>query len=448
MKALPLALLSMAASIPSQHVQSVPGAQPPAGAELLVYDASRDRTVAFIGTSSASQTSSTWEHDGFSWSQVVTANAPSDRYDYAMAYDGQRVLLYGGQATNGGVLSDLWAFDGTDWTLLTSGAGPGARRSAAMAYDPARGRTVLFGGVQPPSFPNDTWEWDGASWTLVHTSGPGPRVWHRMVYDEARQRCVMGGGAFNPVVYVDTWEWDGSSWVQTVANGFPYGTMPMLVFDRSTQHTLAIGGVESLLGVPRNEIWAYDPVNSTWNLRTTTPAFESFTCAAYDSARERTLILTSDPLSGGAADFYYWDQGSGAATFTAFGQGCSGGQPPSLAAAPGSAPTIGTTFTVEVNNTGAAILAALAVGWSRTQWNGTPLPASLAPAGFHGCSLLVSAETVVSMTLQAGVASASWPIPNNTSLKGAVFFEQALLLDPTAVNGLGVATNGAIGVVQ
>jgi hypothetical protein len=36
-----------------------------------------------------------------------------------------------------------------------------------MAYDPARSRIVVFGGYDGRNNLNDTWEFDGASWSRV-----------------------------------------------------------------------------------------------------------------------------------------------------------------------------------------------------------------------------------------------------------------------------------------
>jgi len=52
------------------------------------------------------------------------------------------------------------------------------------------------------------------------------------------------------------------------------------------------------------------------------------------------------------------------------------------------------------------------------------------------------------MALQATAATVTWQIPNQPSLKGATFFEQAVLLDFAAPKGLGATSRGAMGVLQ
>src|SRR5262245_14379630 len=71
------------------------------------------------------------------------------------------------------------------------------RSAGALCWDAARQRVVMFGGfgvATPPRY-DETWEWDGALWTLRNpaTKPPGRRD-HQIVYDSARQRIVMWGG--------------------------------------------------------------------------------------------------------------------------------------------------------------------------------------------------------------------------------------------------------------
>src|SRR5262245_35549670 len=76
------------------------------------------------------------------------------------------------------------------WKNLTPNPMP-PRAGHAMAYDSARDRVVLFGGTttQPTS---DTWEWDGATWTLLAPPHvPPARTGAAMVFDSARSPIVL-----------------------------------------------------------------------------------------------------------------------------------------------------------------------------------------------------------------------------------------------------------------
>ena len=87
-----------------------------------------------------------------------------------MAYDPatSQVLLFGG--SNGSNLNDTWAWNGTTWTEVAT-TGPSARDNAQMAYDPATGQVIMYGGYSGGAL-GDTWAWNGTTWTEVATSGP------------------------------------------------------------------------------------------------------------------------------------------------------------------------------------------------------------------------------------------------------------------------------------
>lgn len=90
---------------------------------------------------------------------------------------------------------------------------PPARSQASMAYDAAQRNTVLFGGQYGGGYLDDTWTWDGNSWSLQSPRlRPPARQDATMVYDAARQQVVLFGGAGTGRRLDDTWVWDGSNW--------------------------------------------------------------------------------------------------------------------------------------------------------------------------------------------------------------------------------------------
>src|SRR5262249_22469286 len=89
-----------------------------------------------------------------------------------------------------------------------------------MSYDLARQRTVMFGGNGPTGLTDQTWEWDGATWTLVTpTQLPPGRYYHAMAYDDESQRIVTFGGQGIGV----TWLYGGArdAPVSTLGPGCP-----------------------------------------------------------------------------------------------------------------------------------------------------------------------------------------------------------------------------------
>jgi hypothetical protein len=73
-------------------------------------------------------------------------------------------VLFGGNVTSGDVLADTWEWDGTTWRDATPpGTKPGPRRFHSLAFDSARGRMVLYGGLDPSDRSlADTWELDAS----------------------------------------------------------------------------------------------------------------------------------------------------------------------------------------------------------------------------------------------------------------------------------------------
>jgi hypothetical protein len=137
-----------------------------------------------------------------------------------------------------------------------------------------------------------------------------------------------------------------------------------------------------------------------------------------------------------------WQDASPTATYEPFGAGCQGALGiPTLAAAPGSRPALGSTFTAVAGNLPFGI-AVLDVGLSNTQTGSVPLPLPLGVIGMPGCSLLV--DPLVSFVLVGPGTSATWAfvVPNQQSLFAVQFFSQAFSLDPSA-NAFGfAASNG------
>ncbi|MBL9016286.1 MAG: hypothetical protein JNL83_19010, partial [Myxococcales bacterium] len=163
------------------------------------------------------------------WTSVDLA-PPSPRQGAAIAYDARRgvAVMFGGiedDTPSPNVYGETWLWDGLGWLNASPTTSPSSRAWAAMAYDAARDRVVLFGGVAGlvtgESVVAETWEWDGARWSLrPAASSPSARAHHAMVYDAKRERVVLfGGGAAGELA--DTWEWDGTTWTQIMGAAPP-----------------------------------------------------------------------------------------------------------------------------------------------------------------------------------------------------------------------------------
>jgi hypothetical protein len=165
-----------------------------------------------------------------------------------------------------------------------------------MVYDSVREVIVMFGGRNIVPF-DDTWEFDGTSWSLVTTANSPPaRFWHSMVFDSNRQRIVLfGGGDPDNAIYLnDTWEYDGTDWQQiTTSHSPPQMLVRTMAFDSGRNRTVLVGG--SGPGGRYNDTWEYD--GSDWKLVTTPvspPAPDVLAAMAYDTGRGRTVLTFED----------------------------------------------------------------------------------------------------------------------------------------------------------
>jgi N-acetylneuraminic acid mutarotase len=159
----------------------------------------------------------TWRWDGTAWRRLAPAVGPSARAGHAMARLGNVIILFGGYGEQG-ALDDTWRWDGTTWTELHASARPTARGGHAMVT--VGDKIMLFGGAAVANLvearfhgaQNDTWEWDGATWTQASPSlSPSPRGGHAMATVEGVVVAFGGDGGAGPLG--DTWQWDGASWM-------------------------------------------------------------------------------------------------------------------------------------------------------------------------------------------------------------------------------------------
>lgn len=172
-----------------------------------------------------------------------------------MVHDEHRrkmVLYGGGYGVLGNKRGDTWEFDGAQWTLVAN-TGPAPRELHAMAYDNNRRVAVLFGGLTSSGRQGDTWEWDGSSWTQVADSGPSPRSGHAMIYDKVRGVTVLYGG-YDGATRSDTWEWNGEQWTQVSEDAPPARRYHAMVFDSVRNAAVLFGGraADSL-----DDMWTY-----------------------------------------------------------------------------------------------------------------------------------------------------------------------------------------------
>jgi hypothetical protein len=188
----------------------------------FAYDRQHKTLVLLGGKSFNGYLQDTWTWDGHAWTQQHPATSPGPILGASMAYDDATglVVLFGGSPIFGSATNDTWTWDGSTWTQMHPSIAPPPRRDATLVYDAAIGQLILFGGygTDTKSPLNDTWTWDGQTWTQQHpATSPSARLNASMAYDAAMRTVVLFGGddmgAPIPLL-TDTWTWDGTKWTQ------------------------------------------------------------------------------------------------------------------------------------------------------------------------------------------------------------------------------------------
>jgi hypothetical protein len=220
----------------------------------------------------------------YDWTPEASTG-PSDRARFGMCFDSIRnvMVLHGG--TNGvDTSNETWEYDGTSWSMVST-AGP-PRRQFSMAFDAGRGVVVLFGGNDGPgAYFRDTWEWDGTTWVQSCSScAPSQRHGHSMVYDAARGGVLLFGG-YAPGMLNDTWKWNGSSWTPVATTSPPSPrSWTAAAFDPVRDRFVFFGGNPS----PTNCSF----LDETWelNLNTSPAAWTPLALQARPAGRLHTAM--------------------------------------------------------------------------------------------------------------------------------------------------------------
>jgi len=273
----------------------------------MVYDAVRQEVLLFGGFDDNGYNQETWSYDGVDWTQKAPIVYPSARRDHAMTFDSARgvVVLFGGIDGNF-AMSDTWEWNGTQWAQMTTFTGPAGLVDHPMAFDDLRNVTVLVGG-------DETWEWNGTQWTLRSQPmvSPGTNFFPALDYDIVRQRTVLFGGlqtGLSPVGSNETWEWDGTTWTQRTPVDSPQGRYHHpLAYDSPRGMSVLYGGFSGINGLLR-DTWEWDGTN--WLLRSavSAPGYRANHGLAFDSLRNVTVMFggfDGNPFPNGQT--WEWD---------------------------------------------------------------------------------------------------------------------------------------------
>ena len=257
------------------------GSPPARGYAVMAYDAATSQLILFGGR--YPEAGDTWDWNGSTWTRLSPATSPPARDSATMAYDAQssRLVLFGGDDGTH-VRNDTWVWNGTTWTQVddspvgcvdTCAGSPPARQLASMASAPgAGGGVVLFGGETGNNVStnlDDTWVWNGTTWTQVDASpagctdscadSPSPRQAAAMASGTVQgvaTVALFGGLDANAHELGDTWAWSPTGgWTQADPGSSPSARdTPALSYDARTAQLVLFGGESSGL---LDDTWTY-----------------------------------------------------------------------------------------------------------------------------------------------------------------------------------------------
>jgi N-acetylneuraminic acid mutarotase len=196
------------------------------------------------------------------------------------------LVVFGG--TNGGTrMNDTWTFDGTSWTELAAATPPSPRSSPGMTA--LGNKIVLFGGYDGNNYLNDTWTFDGTSWTKVSVPAP-PRARSYPGMVTLGNKVLLFGGYSEdpglgsntaPATYLnDTYLFDGNLWTPVL--------VPLPPPARGGASMVTLGNKVLLFG-------GYDGTNDlsdTWTFDGTSWTSSGATFGAPPSGRAAAILQT------------------------------------------------------------------------------------------------------------------------------------------------------------
>ena len=448
---LALAATAWSALLPAQWGPLTTSTAPaPRSLPLLAYDSIGARTLLFGGNG----TNEFWSLAGGVWTQLAPAVLPPARQRANLATDpaSGQIVLYGGIGSGQFALDDTWLWDGTTWQLQTPANTPGGFARHGMAYDLTRQTFVLFGGRNNLWIPNQassqTWELAAGNWILAApTLSPSGRIDAAMAHHPGLNAVLLFGGQdATGAANDDTWSFDGTTWTQRNLTGprpSPRaGAALVPVLGRNV--CVLFGGRDPFTQQICNDTWEHDGVNWTQvnNVYGGVYPPRGEFGITHDFVRDR-LVLFGGAIANNSLRDDTWEFG---AQFLPFGLGCAGsaGVPALVGGAP---PQLGAMTTVTITNLPpGSPFAVLAVGLSRTQWALGSLPALLTNLGMPGCRSYTSADLLTTVPASGGVATWSWSVPAQPLWLGTAFYLQGVAWDPGA-NALGLTVANAATMV-
>jgi hypothetical protein len=284
----------------------------------MVYDVARDELV-IVGShedgSTTTNVNNTWTWDGSNWTDVTPGTIPTFSAGkwQDLAYDktNGNTVYFGGNASNfdspGTYNNNTWIWDGSSWTQVFPTHKPSARSGVMMNWSEANGKVLLQGGYDATNFYTDTWTWDGTDWTQLspanHPVGGGPFA-----------SCSFRNGIViqltGPSPFYQTWFCDGTNWSDLAPAHHPSGTRtyPGLAWDETRDAIILFGGNGGTGSDSHgnNDTWVFDGTDWTQDSPVHMPSKRQGVSMEYDAGRGWITMTGGylNQIGGGLTDIW------------------------------------------------------------------------------------------------------------------------------------------------
>jgi hypothetical protein len=214
----------------------------------------------------------TWIYGSGAWLTLSDSTRPGPRSLFAFTTDpvNNTIWMFGG-VDEVNTFSDFWQYQNGEWQLLSPANTPVGCQTPTAAFDTDRSKLVLICADAS----SGTFEWDGTAWKNFTGLKTLPPFHHfaSMAYDPTLKKSVLLGG-FDGTNYLDqTWMWDGATWSQQKKNPAPARALASMWYDPTLKKTVIYGGVGRLTSTDRvtrySDMWTFDG-NNGWTQLTPT----------------------------------------------------------------------------------------------------------------------------------------------------------------------------------
>ena len=234
-----------------------------------------------------------WGWDGTQW-QRVAESGPPGRILGGAAYDEVRnvLVVYGGRPVELGRCSqETWEWDGGSWTEKDVSP-PTACDHVKLVYDKANGESILFSGLDPNESPvNETWSWDGQAWKLLAEEGPESRGHFGFVYDPSHKQTLLYGG-YTSTTSDEFWVWKDGAWQQIDFPGPGPRSHLGMTYDTDANALYIFGGAtsRSTFNSMTDQTWVLSEGDWRELSPADSPSERASPAMGYDPLRKRMVL--------------------------------------------------------------------------------------------------------------------------------------------------------------